>query len=352
MVLLDMYGRIQPTIISQKLGVGICNPAPDWIEGLQEKFKKEVLIHKHDIESFKKSGIDVSLAIGRYDFKNIVEQLGWQEANKSDAQIIAEHLIEIQVLDFNHSLLQLKNDHLDSPTCEPQYTRKFLRFCGNVQSAKAAQRIIPCQIPFSTYNSDEYNTTPLIINYLEGMLSSHPDHRITVDESLAGGIQSLKYIGRLIDDFLVAESDFWLLDYIINATFFDGEFNAYHVFKTMSLIEMLIINPNKHGKTHGEMERKLPQFLPERIPEGERALFSEIMRKLRNKIGHGDFAAVQELLKQYRESFMQNFWYDEFENSIETWTYGNICLNLDEALNEILWLMLSDRAQLIALQNS
>ena len=76
------------------------------------------------------------------------------------------------------------------------------------------------------------------------------------------------------------------------------------------------------------------------------------MRKLRNKIGHGDFEAVQQLLDQYRNSFMQDFWYDEFEYSIENWTYGNICINLDSALNEILWLMLSDRAQLASVQMS
>ena len=88
------------------------------------------------------------------------------------------------------------------------------------------------------------------------------------------------------------------------------------------------------------------------MPVEERALFSEIVRKLRNKIGHGDFEAVQQLLDQYRNSFMQNFRYDEFEYSIENWTYGNICINLDSALNEILWLMLSDRAQLASVQMS
>jgi hypothetical protein len=76
------------------------------------------------------------------------------------------------------------------------------------------------------------------------------------------------------------------------------------------------------------------------------------MRKLRNKIGHGDFRTVQQLLEQYRQSFMKNFWLDESEYSIESWTYGDICLRLDEALNEILWLMLSDKTQLMRIQRS
>lgn len=352
MVLLNMYGKIEPTIISKKLGIALCNPAPDWVEGLQDDFHEEILVYNHKISSFKQSGMDVSWAEGRYDLQNIVEQLGWQEDGKSDMQIIAEHLIEIQVSNFEDSLLQIKNEYLDSPTCEPQYTRKFLDFCCKVQSSKSARNVIPQQIPFSTYNSDDLQKEPLIINYLQGMLHPHPSHKATVSSYTKGGIESLKIIGKLIDDFLVTDKDFWLFDYIINALFSDAQQNAYHIFKTMSLIEMLIINPKGNGKTVGEIEQKLPQFLSDRISQKDGVLFSKIMRKLRNKIAHGDFEAVKQLLEQYRQAFMQNFWFDEIEYSIENWTYGDICLHLDEALNEILWLMLSDKSKLVALQMS
>ena len=352
LVLLNIYGKIEPTIISRKLGVGICNPASDWVLGLQDDFKEEISIHNHSIASFEKGGLDVRWAIGRYDPESITNRLGWQESGKTALQIIAEHLIEIQVLDFDNSLLQIKNEHLDSPTCEPQYTRKFLNFCCIVQSSKSAQTIIPEQIPFSTYNSDDLHVKPLILNYLEAMLRSQPNHEILVETYTAGGIKSLKYLGNLIDDFLMSEEDFWLFDYIMNAVFEDREQNAYHIFKVMSLIEMLIINPKGNGKTLGEIEQKLPQFLSGYIEASQRTLFAEIMRKLRNKIGRGDFRAVQQLLEQYRQTFMKNFWFDECEYSIESWIYGNICLFLDKALNEILWLMLSDNAQLMRIQMS
>ncbi|MGL5435493.1 MAG: hypothetical protein ACRDBO_08870 [Lachnospiraceae bacterium] len=352
MILLNMYGKIGPIIISKKLGVGICNPAPDWIEEIQDDFEEEILIHKNSIETYKKSEFDTSWAMGRYNLENIVKQLGWKESEKEPMQIIAEHLIEIQVLDFDNSLLQVKNEHMDNPTCEPQYSKKLIKFCCELQSSKVAEKVIPRQIPFAVYDSDDFGKKPLILNHLESMLHPHPLHKITVEDYTNGGIASLKYIGQLIDDFLDKEEDFWLLDYIINAMFFDSEHDAYHIFKTMSLIEMLIINPKGNGKTVGEIEKKLPQFLPDFIAVKDRPLFAEIMRKLRNKIGHGDFKAVQSLLEQYRQSFMQNFWYDEFEYSIENWTYGNICINLDQALREILWLMLSDKANLKALQCS
>jgi len=350
---MNMYGKISPTIISQKLGVGICNPAPDWIDGLQDDFEEEILVYNHDIKTYKRDGIDTKQFAGRYNLDQIVNQLGWQEIGKSAKQIIAEHLIEIQVTDFKNSMLQKKNEYMDSPTCEPQYTRKFLNFCCMVQSSENAQKVIPAQIPFSTYNSDDFREKPLILNFFGAMLHSHPEHPILLDDYTAGGIKSLQYLGGLIDNFLVADEDFWVLDYIINAVFADSEQNAYHIFKVMSLIEMLIINPKGNGKTSGEMERKLLHFLPlDDIDTSQQTLFAEIMRKLRNKIGHGDFGSVQKLLEQYRTSFMQNFWYDEYEYSIENWTYGNICLHLDRALCEILWLMLSDREQLLSIQQN
>ena len=108
---MNMYGKIPETIISKKLGIGICNPAPDWVEGLQDDFEEELLIHEHEISSFKKSGYDTAWASDRYNLEKIVFQLGWQEEGKTSMQIIAEHLIEIQVLDFDNSLLQMKNDH-------------------------------------------------------------------------------------------------------------------------------------------------------------------------------------------------------------------------------------------------
>lgn len=100
LVLLNMYGKIPPTTISQKLGVGICNPAFDWVAGLQDDFTEEILLHNHDIASFSKTGNDVSWATGRYNLEQIINHLGWQEKGVTAMQIIAEHLIEIQVSDL------------------------------------------------------------------------------------------------------------------------------------------------------------------------------------------------------------------------------------------------------------
>lgn len=350
MVLLNIYGKIQPVIISKKLGVGISNLPIDWVNGLQDDLVEEILIHNHHIKSYEKKNLNNNWVSKKYDLKQMVKKLGWLENGKKATQIIAENLIEIKVSAFHNSLLQIKNQHISDPTCEPQYARKFLNLCYKVQSSNNAKKIIPDRVPFSIYNSDDFNDKPRILSDLQFSLNPHPFRKFQQNARTIGGIKSLMYLGKLIDKFLISIEDFWLLDYIINAIFSDDEPNTYHIFKVVSLIEMLIINPSK--KMAGEIEQKLPQFLSDNIEASQHVLFAEIIRKLRNKIGHGDFNAVQKLLWQYQHYFMKNFCFDECEYSIENWIYNSICLRLDETLNEILWLMISDRDKLVKIQKA
>lgn len=348
MILINMYGNIKPTVISKKLGVGINNPNSEWTKGFcDNEFVEEKLIHNHEVEVYRKAGLDVSILEKKYNLPMIINHFGWNKSPKTPEEIIAEHLIEIQVSDFDNSLLQMKDDCLDSPACEMQYTKKFIRFCRFVASSEDAQKVIKGNVPFITYDSDNNLEKPLILNCLIGMINSS----IKLEEYTTNCINALSYLGNLIDNYIDKDEDFWLLDYIINAlSVVDGN-NAYHIFKVMSLIEMLIINPNNQGKTSGEMEKKLPQFLW-KIDSSQKEEFAKIMRKLRNKIGHGDFKKVQDLLEEYRNIFMKNFTYDDFEHSKESWTYGNICMYLDKALANILWLMLYDKDKLKKIQMS
>lgn len=350
MILIDIYGKINPIIISKKLGLGLCNPSQDWVDGLQEDFEEEYLVHMHNIKKYKKSGFDIKCFEGRYDYNSIVKKLKWEETGKNCKQIIAEHLIEIQVMDFDDSLLQKKNSHLDSPTCEMQYAKKYMIFCQNLSSSIISPNRGVNNIPFVTYDSDVFGKTPLIINYLE----AHTKDKLNdVEARLKSSILSLREIGDKIDNFLQSEPDFWLFDYIVNAlTDVQRDNDAYHIFKVMSLIEMLIINPKNNGKTHGEIEKKLPQFLPDTIELSKKQSYADLLRKFRNKIGHGDYGAISKLLEEYRNEYMKNFQYDEFEYSIDNWTYGNISMNIDEALNNILWYMISDKNAWETLRNN
>lgn len=91
------------------------------------------------------------------------------------------------------------------------------------------------------------------------MLYPHPHFPISLESYIDGGIKLLKYIGSLVDKFLESEEDFWLFDYIVNVVCANEEnrLNAYHTFKVMSLIEMIIVNPKNGGRTQDEVENKL-----------------------------------------------------------------------------------------------
>ncbi|MEZ4645126.1 MAG: hypothetical protein R3E31_20735 [Chloroflexota bacterium] len=85
------------------------------IDGLQDDFDEEILIYRHEIKTFAKYGkIKNDSTIDTNSRGQIINQLGWYEANKSAKQIIAEHLIEIQVIDFENSMLQKKNEYMDN----------------------------------------------------------------------------------------------------------------------------------------------------------------------------------------------------------------------------------------------
>ena len=113
MILISIYGKTEPTIISKKLGIGICNPKNDWIEGFSNDFDEEYMVQMHHAKSYELFDFDdYSEKIkSRYDYDRIVKTLRWDEEGKESKIIIAGNLVEIQVLDFEHSMLK-KINHL------------------------------------------------------------------------------------------------------------------------------------------------------------------------------------------------------------------------------------------------
>lgn len=350
MILLNIYGKIAKTIISEKLGIGLLNPSEDWIEGFIYDMKKELLIRKHDISKYNKYN-DINLR--QYNPTKIVKENGWSKEKENVSmnqalRIIAQNLIGIEVIDFDNSFIKCKNPYIDSPMCEKSYAHKFICFLYNIQKSFKDNNIIINQIPFVTYSSDDLHNEPLILNYTfnkEDLKKSK-----NYNENC---IKSIINMGNLIDNFLKTQKDFWILDYIINTLFESDEYNAYYVFKIMSLIEMLIINPKNNGITVGELEKKLPMFiLDEDLTSEDKLVFSSIVRGLRNKIGHADYNAIQKLLGEYRKKIIPNYSYDEYEYSIENWNFLSISIMLNNILSNIVFLMLTNRKKLEEIQNS
>lgn len=352
MVIINLYGKVNSILLSKKLGVGISNLYDDWVTGIVDDLKEEMLLREHFLKTSKTRKL-INFKIKQYEPDKIVSDANWTEIIYEDVdsnlQEIAKNLVQLEVLDFDQSLLQLKNNYLDSPSCEVQYPLKFIRFCHILTKSKRARINCKSNIPFITYNPDQYNSKPLILNFLSYVLNTQTDLKVFNEKA----IDSMEYAGKLIDNFLESEKDFWFFDYIVNALYEPSQYNAYYIFKIMSLIEMLIVNSNDSGKTQEELERKLPRFLLNELNDyDDKALFCTIVRKLRNKIVHGDLEAFKKLLEEYRENFMHNFRYDEFEYSVESWTINSICLSLKSIFSEILFEFFSNKQEFLKFQKS
>ncbi len=347
MVLINAVKKIEPIILSKRLEIGLCNPSGDWISGFIDDFKEEIMLEEHFFQSNLEYYTEPNDS--RIDVERIAKSLGWNGTDTA-MRYIAMHLIEIQFLDFDTSLLKLKNV-CDSPTCEPQYTRKFLKFCDMLSYAIKNHNYKHYTIPFPIYNSDELDEKQHILRFISAYSHPHRQWNIDINAFSTSAISTLEDIGGRLDAFLKDDNDFYLLDYIFNAIYHDDDYNAYYVFKIMSLIELLIMKTNRKVKTADEMARKLPQFHFSGIDDEQKADFAKLLWKFRNKIAHGEFESLQKLLTQYREKYMKEFWFDEYEYSIENWTYGDIGLRLNSILSEILWLLISDTEQLMKIKN-
>lgn len=211
-----------------------------------------LLIRAHNIKVWKESGIK-DMVVNQYQPSQIVKKANWIDSEKPDESdylyIIAKNLVQLEALNFNDSFLKMKNDVMDSPCCEAQYPMKFMGFCRVLLDSKQAKSIFKSNFLFVTYDSNKDNSKSLILNFVFSIVESQIDFKFYNIEV----VKALLVIGKLIDDFLGNEKDFWILDYIINALHDDGQYNAYYIFKIMSLIEILIINPNYNGKSQGEL---------------------------------------------------------------------------------------------------
>ena len=239
MVILNVYGEINPIIISKKLGLGISNLEDDWILGLQDDISEEVLIREHDLSVWNNIGIN-SRGVTKYNLSQLVYKAKWEDRldteEELNKEIIAKKLIGIDVCEFENSFLKLKNQVMDSPTCEPEYPHKFIKFCCKIQNAKSAKEVLNNRIPFAIYSSNDLDKKTRVLNYLQATLKFTDDIKKYKDEC----INALIKIGSIIDNFIKTEEDFWKFDYILNSLYYDEGYNSYYIFKIMSLIGNLL----------------------------------------------------------------------------------------------------------------
>ncbi|WP_415346568.1 hypothetical protein [Clostridium perfringens] len=352
MIVLGIYGQIEKKTISQKLGITISNLPNDWEIGIQEDIIDEINYRKYTNEKYKNNKRFKHLIknhpLKDYSLKEILSHRNTRgtfrsyNSEEENLKELAKNLIcmKVEIEEFDKSMIQYRNSTLDCPTCEMGYIEKFLNLFIFISDATSSTLKDWCS-KVIIYNSDDDFSKPQLLKSL--YFSIEKDCFPCKDKA----INELLKFGKMIDNFLETEDDFWKLDYIINAISFDNEYNAYHLFKVYSIIEMLIIDSNKTGKTVGLIGSKLPLFMngisTKEYNENDKQELAELIRVIRNKIGHGDFIKLKEKLNEYKCKFMKDFMFDEFERSEQDWIFLHICCLLDEILKDILWEMFNNK---------
>jgi len=153
-------------------------------------------------------------------------------------------------------------------------------------------------------------------------------------------IMNLIKFGTLIDNFLEIDNDFFLLEYIMNALVEGEDYNAYYIFKMVSIIELLVKNP-KHSRWQESDFRKMAGFINE--VEDKLAL-ARLIIQIRNKIGHGDYEALHFKAEEYAEKYMSNYYFDYYEYSRINWIFLNLSCRLNEMLADIIWAYLNNKS--------
>lgn len=348
MVILDLFGKIEEIVISKKLGIIISNLPQDWQEDIVETIEDE--IKKWQLKYKKTDKINLK-KICRLRFNN------YFMSDKSDQELLEQiscYMVGIQTLDSDESMLKIKNDCIDSPTCEKEFCEKLVDFLNFIISHQDKEKNCNLYCPTWIYSSQRSGFEETrVLEYLSfdppkiAELITNRQKKIYNKQK----IKDLIRFGQMVDNYLETESDFWKLDYIINSVFDDNNYNAYHLFKVVSLLEMLLVYPNDKGKLI-ELDTKLPQFLPEQVQEDKRIRFCVLVRQIRNKIGHGDFHAMNQKCEEFAIEFMLDYWFDYYELSRQNWILSNICSTLNHTLANVLWMMINDKNELTNIQMS
>lgn len=338
MVILDIYGETKEIIISEKLDFRISSSYYDWQDGIQDDILEELHFNSYEVLRNSRLGIDskefdLRRILGSDYYEGIFIPSDDEELNIKE---IARNLNFAYISDIDNSLLGLKEQELCNPTCEKAYEEKLLKFLQFLHSHNNSEHKVYLNYIYSS--SLEINSKPRIIQNIDfsrKFPSRSLHHKYDFDKKL----KNLKEFGSVLDSYLNDESDFRKLDYLINVIYEDNEYNPFHLFKLITVIEMLIVNPKCFGKMKSEMKRKLPQFLNEDIFENRKMkeAFSDYIRVIRNKIAHGDFKSLSKKLEEYASVFMKNYWFDYFEYSRENWIYLNICCTLDNIVSKLIW---------------
>ncbi|GAA5417012.1 hypothetical protein Pryu01_02073 [Paraliobacillus ryukyuensis] len=334
MVVLDIYGKIERTMISDKLKLFIANLPDDWKDTIKEDIFEEIRrIEFNRKEQQIKYGKVLTDVFDYTKAKKIVETnietiKGYSlDTLENCIDCILENMIFIEFdYDYNDMpFFDWTTNCFDGRLCEEDYSEKIvklLNFMKRKNHFRAHFNVI-----YSS-NNDYFSVIPRITTALALRTDSEFKGFRIKDEA----ISDFKKCGECIDDFLQTESDYYKLDFIVEALNKGDDYKHYHFLKTFTVLEMLLLNKNQQTN---EIDNYINPIIKQIYSE-ESEQATKLLRQMRNKVGHGDFKGFNKKAYEFADKYMKSYQFDYSEYSHLNWILLHTCCLLDDILKEVL----------------
>lgn len=336
MVVLNIYSKIKPICISSKLGIYISNLPSEKHNNWKDELIKEInSANKKRLDNYKKYNLEEKFSIENFYKKIFLKDELLQDVNE---EILIREIVDNMIciyFDYNYDDMPLggwETNCFDGRFCEEDYAEKVVNF-----------------INFLSYGKqfDDFKNTPQWI-YSSNSDEISPYRMFLNNNNSKETIKTLKKWGRIFDDFLQDRNDYLKLDYLINALEEDGIYNEYHYFKLFSICQLLLEN-----KKEIELDKKLPQFINDKYTVQEKNDIANTLRRMRNKIAHGDFIALENIIEEFAVNFMDGkFSFDYSEYSRKNWVLLHTCCLLNDIIINIIKMMFFQKDKLLEVKKS
>lgn len=317
MVVLNIYSKIEPICISKKLGLYIDNLPNDW----KDELKERIIESKEQIQ---KNQLKYNL-INKFDFDKICRNILKEECDENDSEdVIIDKIMDKMIciyFDFEYEDMPLGDwttNCFEGRFCEEDYAEKVVDFM---------------HFAFDILNFEDKTSVYYIYSSNYDRMQNEYQIFLNNKESLKG-INTLIKWGEIFDRILNERNDYLKFDYIINAIHQNSNNNEYQFFKLYSICQLFLEKSNEY-----ELDWKLPVFMEKDYTQEEKQSISQVLRKIRNKIAHGDFSALEKIIEEYNQVAMVGFGYDYSEYSRRNWALLNACCLIEEISKKILKMM-------------
>ncbi len=337
MTVLSILGKIEPICISKKLKLYIANlpdsPDNDRQSELVYEMKKGFTLKEMDNHHL---GIESTT---RFKIASLAKYQGTINTDSelsSCLRTIASELIYMY-FDYEYDDMPLggfDTNPFDGRFCEKDYAEKILHFMHFAVDGIESENMIDIPQCAYTSNYDMFEDYRFIFSY---------------SRDVGNAIESFKAFGDLLDNCLENKNDYFMLDYLCNSLYQvqHDDCSTHQFMKLYSLSQLFL-----EKETESELDWKLPMFLDTHYTADQKRQKAILLRKIRNKIAHGDYVKYESVIEEYAQVILgEDYDFDYSEYSRENWVLLNACVSLQSALQRMIALWLQDKKRLAAIKN-